>query len=125
MILYHWIEDKQKSQRLLAEIMEEFPKIKTVEHVLDFLGDCYYKNCIGIMIPKSVFDDTFYDLKTGLAGEILQKFSNYRMNLAIVGDFSNIESNSLRDFILESNKLGNINFVKDMKEVFETFYELS
>ena len=53
----------------------------------------------------------FFDLKSGIAGEILQKFSNYRIRLAIVGDFSKYTNKSLKDFIYESNKGGQINFV--------------
>jgi hypothetical protein len=45
-----------------------------------------------------------------MAGEILQKFTNYRMRLAIVGDFSIFSSKSLQDFIYESNKGKQINF---------------
>jgi hypothetical protein len=51
-----------------------------------------------------------------MAGEILQKFSNYRMRLAIVGDFSEYKSKSLRDFIRESNRTGTINFVGTIDE---------
>ena len=36
--------------------------------------------------------------------------------LAIVGDFSKYESNSLKDFIYESNKQGRINFVPHQDE---------
>ena len=39
-----------------------------------------------------------------MAGEILQKFSNYRVRLAIVGDFTPYSSKSIKDFIYESNK---------------------
>jgi hypothetical protein len=55
-------------------------------------------------------------LRTGKAGEILQKFSNYRVQLAIVGDYSKYNSKSLTDFIYESNKGRNINFVNSMEE---------
>ena len=51
-----------------------------------------------------------------MAGEILQKFSNYRMRLVIVGDFSALESKSLRDFIYESNKGKLVGFVSTAEE---------
>ena len=47
--------------------------------------------------------------------EILQKFSNYRMKLAIVGDFSGYRSKSLRDFIGECNR-GSLIFFEDNEE---------
>ncbi|WQD36273.1 DUF4180 domain-containing protein [Sphingobacterium spiritivorum] len=58
----------------------------------------------------------FFDLRTGIADEILQKFSNYRVQLAIVGEYSKYNSKSLTDFIYESNKGRHINFVNSMEE---------
>ena len=52
----------------------------------------------------------------GIAGEILQKFSNYRVQLAIVGNFSKYSGKSLHDFIYESNKGGQIHFVNSVSE---------
>ncbi len=74
-------------------------------------------NGSGMMIihEKSLHPD-FFDLKTRVAGEILQKFSNYRMQLAIVGDFSVYKSKSLSDFIRESNRTGTIYFVGTIDE---------
>jgi hypothetical protein len=54
----------------------------------------------------------FFDLKTKLAGEILQKFSNYRLQLAIIGNFSRHKSKSLQDFIRECNR-GNCVFFQE------------
>lgn len=65
-----------------------------------------------MVLYKESLNESFFDLKTGLAGEILQKFSNYRFKLAIVGDFSHYTSKSLRDFIYECNK-GNMVYFKD------------
>jgi hypothetical protein len=58
----------------------------------------------------------FFDIKSGIAGEILQKFSTYRIRLAIVGDFSKYTSKSLNDFIFESNNGRHINFVSTYSE---------
>ncbi|MCB0629182.1 MAG: DUF4180 domain-containing protein, partial [Lewinella sp.] len=61
----------------------------------------------------------FFDLKTKIAGEILQKFSNYRVRLSIVGDFTVYTSRSLKDFIHESNKGKLVNFVDSLEEALE------
>jgi hypothetical protein len=53
----------------------------------------------------------FFRLRTGVAGDILQKVSNYRLRLGIIGDFSAEASPSLRDFIRESNRAGQVRFV--------------
>lgn len=102
--------------RKIAEIIQGADPISGPEDILDLMAEARF-NGSGIMIikDKSLHPD-FFDLKTRIAGEILQKFSNYRMRLAIVGDFSGFESRSLRDFIKESNRTGTINFVGSIEE---------
>lgn len=84
--------------------------IKTVQDALDLLMNFYYNDCNTIMLNEKNFVPEFFDLKSKLAGEMLQKFSTYQCRMAIVGDFSNVQSKSLNDFIYESNKTGRIVF---------------
>ena len=57
-----------------------------------------------IIVHKENVAPEFFDLSTGLAGETLQKFVNYGVRIAIVGDFTEVRSPSLRAFITESNR---------------------
>lgn len=100
----------------IAEIQEEAIIIKRPEEALDLLGDLYYQGFDGIIIRKQNITADFFDLKTGIAGEILQKFSNYRVKLAIAGDFSSYTAKSITDFIYESNKNGHVNFLSSVEE---------
>ena len=47
---------------------------------------------------------------------MLQKFSNYRTRFAIIGDFTNVQSRSLQDFIRESNDGRTVCFVGSLEE---------
>jgi hypothetical protein len=38
----------------------------------------------GLLLDENQLGPDFFDLRTGLAGEVLQKFTNYRVRLAIV-----------------------------------------
>ena len=38
----------------------------------------------GLLLDESQLGPAFFDLATGLAGEVFQKFTNYRVRLAIV-----------------------------------------
>ena len=69
-----------------------------------------------IVIHASTLDSGFFDLRTGLAGEILQKVSNYGLRLAVVGEFQGAASGPLRDFIRESNRYGQVVFVDSVDE---------
>jgi hypothetical protein len=68
-----------------------------------------------ILLHKHNITEDFFDLKTRIAGEILQKAANYNVRFGIIGDFSGYESKSLKDFIYESNKGGQIVFAKDVE----------
>ncbi|PJR05020.1 DUF4180 domain-containing protein [Avrilella dinanensis] len=100
----------------IAEIVSETIIIKASEDGLDLLGNLYYQDFDKIIIQEKNITPDFFDLQNGIAGEILQKFSNYRVQLAIVGNFASHSSKSINDFIYESNKKGQINFVKSTTE---------
>jgi len=67
----------------------------------------------------SAIGEKFFYLNTKIAGEILQKFINYRVKIAIVGDFSAYTSESLKAFIYECNKGKDIFFLPDEKKAIE------
>ena len=68
-----------------------------------------------VAINKESLTHDFFELKTGIAGEFLQKISNYGRRLMILGDFSEFTSHSLRSFIHESNRSGTVLFVPDVE----------
>ncbi len=100
----------------IAEVISEDILIQTAEDGLELLGNIYYQDFDRLILHAKNITPAFFDLKNGMAGEILQKFSNYRVRLAIVGDFSNYASQSIKDFMHESNKAGHINFVNSLEE---------
>ena len=91
--------------------------VNDVQSALDLLMSVRYEtDCDRIVIHKALLSEDFFDLKTRLAGEILQKFINYQVKAAIVGDFSGYSSRSLRDFIYECNHGTDFFFVADEQE---------
>ncbi len=100
----------------IAEVVSDDIIVKTAQDGLDLLGDAYYQGYDKMILHMKNITPSFFDLKNGLAGEILQKFSNYRFRLVIVGDFSQVESKSLSDFIRESNNGKLVNFLSSRDE---------
>ena len=92
------------------EIRSEEQFINNVQDVLDLFGELYGQYYDGIILYERNITHDFFDLQTKLAGEILQKFSNYRIRLVIVGDWSKYTSRSLEAFICESNRGKTVNF---------------
>lgn len=103
----------------VAEIIADEIILRTVEDGLDLLGSLYYQGFDRIIIHEKNIAPAFFDLKTRIAGDILQKFVQYQMPLVIVGDFSKYESKSLKDFIFESNKGRQVNFVGDLSSALQ------
>lgn len=101
----------------VAEIITDKVILRSTEDGLDLLGNLYYQGFDKIIIHEKNITPEFFDLKTKIAGEILQKFAQYQMPLIIVGDFSKYKSKSLNDFIFESNKSKQINFIEDLSNI--------
>jgi hypothetical protein len=94
--------------------------IQDVQSALDLVATVQYETDSNrIIVHKSLFSEQFFDLKTRLAGEVLQKFINYYMKVAIIGDFSVYSSQSLKDFIYECNKGNDIFFLPTEEEAIE------
>jgi hypothetical protein len=113
MIRYH------KTPAIIAELLPESEIIDNAGDMLDIIAEAGYNNSTALIIHKENLNEAFFDLKTGIAGDILQKFSNYRMRLAVVGDFTKYKSKSLSDFIGESNRYGVACFVNSLDEALE------
>ncbi|RDJ23192.1 DUF4180 domain-containing protein [Bosea caraganae] len=81
-----------------------------------FLGDAWAADAGMVAIPVARISADFFKLSTRLAGEVAQKFVNYRVQLAIIGDISPwlAESKALRDFVYESNRGQALWFLDDM-----------
>jgi len=93
----------QLNEKNIATVKGDAPIVRDVESAIDLIGNVYYLGYDALVLHEADFVPDFFVLKTKLAGEVLQKFSNYRVRLAIVGNWSEVDSSSLRDFIRESN----------------------
>lgn len=91
-----------------------------VQSALDLMATVRYETGCGHMIlNKEAICEEFFDLKTKLAGDILQKFVNYQMKIAIIGDFSIYQRQSLKDFIYESNRGKSVFFLDSEQQAMQ------
>ena len=110
-----FINHNMKGQSI-AEFSTDNLTLSTTQQFLQMIMD---SSTEGVIVHKENIDESFFDLGSGLAGEMLQKVVNYRLRLAIVGDFSMYESKSLKAFIYESNKSNTIFFVSLNFDLFD------
>ena len=80
--------------------------LRTVQDAVDLIGQALSHSANLVVIPVAGLDPAFFQLRTGLAGEGLQKFVNYGLRVAILGDTAALVAQSvpLRDFIRGSNR---------------------
>jgi len=94
--------------------------IQGVQDALDLMASIWYTHgCTKAVLDKAIIAEDFFRLRTGLTGEILQTFSNYRFVVAIFGDFTVYDSKSLRDFIYECNQGRQVFFAKDQQSAID------
>ncbi len=113
------IKSHQINQHQVAEVISDDLVIASNEDGLNLIGNIYYQGFDRVILYEENITPEFFNLKTRMAGEILQKFANYRMRLIIVGDFELYESKSLREFIMESNKGKQVNFLASTAQALE------
>ncbi|QUH00708.1 DUF4180 domain-containing protein [Saccharopolyspora erythraea] len=91
------------------------PPVATEQDVLDLIGATYFGAEV-VAVPVSRLDERFFTLSTRFAGEVMQKFGNYRLRLAVVGDISRhlAASSALRALVHESNRGEQVWFVPDL-----------
>lgn len=99
---------------VMVEVLSDAVEIETVQDALDLMANVDYEGARNVIVYDTIFAPEFFDLKTRIAGDILQKVVMYNMKLAIVGDFDKYDSKSLRAFILECNRGNSIFFVADL-----------
>ena len=95
------------------------PPIVDRAGVLDMIGMAAGAKADIVAIPVERQGDAFFDLKTRIAGEVLQTCVTYHLRVAFVGDLTErlAASGALRDFVRESNKGSQVWFVDDLAEL--------
>lgn len=77
----------------------------SLHNMNDLLSLAFAENIELIALPVTSLEKCFFQLENRIAGEFIQKFVNYKIRLAFVGNIEKYTHNSkaLTDFIYESN----------------------
>ncbi|HAL07266.1 MAG TPA: DUF4180 domain-containing protein [Brevundimonas sp.] len=94
----------------------EGPLLVTPDDINDFLSLALETNADWLALPVGRLSEDFFRLSTRLAGETAQKFVNYRVGLAIIGDIAShiAASDALADYVRESNRGRAVWFAPDL-----------
>ncbi|QMU78260.1 DUF4180 domain-containing protein [Streptacidiphilus sp. PB12-B1b] len=108
------LQDRHGVQVLMCD--PAGPIVATEQDALDLIGAALLDAEI-VAVPASRLDEKFFLLCTRFAGDVMQKFVNYRLRLAVIGDISrHLEASAaLRALVHESNSASHIWFLPDVE----------
>ena len=99
---------------IAVEIVSDEVLINSEQDALDLMANIgYLYDSRKIIMYKKNLCDEFFVLSSGIAGSVMQKFSNYRVQAAIIGDFNDTSKN-LKAFIIECNRTRQVIFTADL-----------
>lgn len=103
----------------IYKVSPDGPELRTGSDAVDLISAASEHRAAIIAIPVERLGDGFFELRTRIAGEIVQKFSMYGWRVAIVGDISEriAMSQSLGAFVVESNRGHDLWFVTNLQEL--------
>ena len=90
--------------------------VVTERDATDLVGNAAYLGAGYVLLRAEQLAPEFFDLSSGLAGAVMQKFANYRVGLVIVGYDVGRASESLLALMTESNRGRSVWFVVDRDE---------
>jgi hypothetical protein len=76
--------------------------IRSLSDISDALGASLKQG--GLIVTEADLCPEFFDLRTGLAGEVLQKFVNYRARLAIILSDSGAYGERFSELVFEHRR---------------------
>ncbi len=79
---------RQIHDRRLVVFAEAGPALKDENDVSLFIAPAFEHDAGMIALPVSRLDAAFFQLRSGIAGAVLQKFVNYRLRVALLGDIT-------------------------------------
>lgn len=109
-----------RSPRKYLEVISGDTPIATENDALQLVALGAENNTDLLMIHYGALAEDFFNLKTKTAGNILQKFINYRIKAVAVIPKEIIQKGRFREFVLEINK-GQSFRVYETREAAETW----
>ena len=88
--------------------------IRSFNDISDALGDCM--GAEGLILTENDLAPEFFDLRSGLAGELFQKFTNYKLRVAIVLPDPEAYGERFRELAYEHTSHSLIRFVRSKDE---------
>lgn len=101
--------------RYIECISAESP-LGTEQDALDLVAICSENDIGHLIIHAEALSDDFFKLKTGVAGQMLQKFINYQVKTAVILTNEQIIKGKFKEMLTESNKRNDFRVFNSIRE---------
>lgn len=88
-------------------------------HPRDLVGACLEHRAGALLLDEGALPPAFFDLSSGMAGELVQRVVNYGLRMAVVVPEPGIHSDSFQDFAREARPSGQFCFFRTRAEAVE------
>lgn len=106
---------EKNSKKYIECISMEIP-LSAERDALDLISLCIENNTGSLIIHEEALSEDFFNLRTGLAGAILQKFMNYHIKAAVIIVSEEKISGRFREMVIETNKGNDFRVYKNFDE---------
>lgn len=98
---------------------EDGPALGSDRDAADVMAEAWGHQASFVVIPAARLARAFFDLRTGVAGQILQRFAMYGWRIAIIGDVAAHlrASAAFAALVAECNRGGSVWFVPGYDEL--------
>ncbi len=105
-----------KNDKSYIEYISSEVQISSEEDVLDIVGTCFGNSCNYVMLHGEVLSEDFFNLKTKVAGMMLQKFINYHIKVAAILPSDEKIKGRFGEMVSETNKGNDFRVFKNVEE---------
>lgn len=108
------IDIVEKGDRTIIEGVEAIRLLQSPEDATEIIGTCFEHRARLVLLYAENLTERFFDLSSGDAGTILQKFRNYGIKVAVVAPQGEIrQSNRFREMMAEERQGGDFRIFDD------------
>lgn len=108
------VVEKDKLKYIECDFSET--PLKSEKDALDIIATCMENNANMAIVKEKAFSKDFFNLRTGLAGMILQKFINYQIKVASIIENEDKFNDRFKEMVLEANKGNDFRVFKTITE---------
>lgn len=94
----------EKNNQTIVVVTSAEPPIATSKDAIGLIEVCIEHRAGLLAVHAEALSEDFFKLRTGVAGEILQKFVNFSLRAAIVAADGSLIKGRMKELLAESNR---------------------